>query len=325
MNYSKITTAAVIFCLTMLTSASAFAQVDLAGTWGAKMHEEWIDKFHGPDISDFLGLPLNDSGRARALSYSSSELAMPDHQCLWYPPYYMMFGPQSLQMWSEDEPVTGRVIAWHLSGASDRVPRTIWMDGRPHPSKNAAHTFDGFSTGEWDGTMLNVYTTHMKAGYIRRNGAPVSDETTLTEHFVRHGNLLTVTAVIDDPVYFSEPQVVSRSWQLDSDLVLNRYARGCTPVVEVERLGVTGTVPHYLPGQNPFADETIKMYNLPAEAVYGEARTRYPEYRKTIRSSYVAPKYCVRYCCGWLPTSGPAGNDDAPGLNCTPAVQLKGK
>lgn len=316
----KIPVTATVLCMAMATSASVFAQVDLAGTWGAKMHEEWIDRFHGPDVVDFLGVPLNDSGRAKALSYSTSELAMRERQCQSYQPFYMVFGPQSLQIWAEDEPVGGRVVAWHISGASDRPPRTIWMDGRPHPSKSAAHTFGGFSTGEWDGTMLNVYTTHMKAGYLRRNGVPSSDEATTTEHIVRHGDLLTVTAVIDDPVYLSRTQVVSRTWQLDSDLVLNRYARGCTPAVEVERLSVPGAVPHYLPGKNPFADEVVNRYNLPAEAVHGGVETLFPEYRKKLKDAYVAPKFCVRYCCGWLPTSGEAGNNDAPGLNCTPAV-----
>ena len=37
--------------------------------------------------------------------------------------------------------------------------RTIYMDGRPHPSEYAPHTWQGFSTGEWEGDMLKVTTT----------------------------------------------------------------------------------------------------------------------------------------------------------------------
>ena len=36
--------------------------------------------------------------------------------------------------------------------------REIWMDGRPHPPDFAAHTWQGFSTGEWDGNVLVVKT-----------------------------------------------------------------------------------------------------------------------------------------------------------------------
>ena len=60
---------------------------------------------------------------------------------------------------------------------------TIWMDGRPHPSKNAPHDQTGFTTGVWNGDVLTAYTTHMKTGYIRRNGAPSSDQATITTTF----------------------------------------------------------------------------------------------------------------------------------------------
>ena len=48
---------------------------------------------------------------------------------------------------------------------------TIWMDGRPRPSKNAPHDQTGFTTGVWNGNELIATTTHLKTGYIRRNGA----------------------------------------------------------------------------------------------------------------------------------------------------------
>jgi hypothetical protein len=284
------------------------------------MHEDWGERFHGPDAVDFLGLPLSEDGRAKALSYSSSMLAMPERQCMQYGPYYLEAGPQNLQMWSEDEQTTGRVIAWHINGAGDALPRTIWMDGRPHPAASAMHPASGFSTGVWEGSMLTVYTTHMKTSPLRRNGAPTSDQATMTEHIVRHGDLITVTALITDPVYLTEPHVISRTWVLDPTVEINRYAGGCFPTVEVSRLGVAGTVPHYLPGENPYANEVHERYHLPMEAILGGAETRYPEYRKKLKDTYVAPTRCLRYCCGWLPTAGVAGNRDAPGLNCTPSA-----
>ena len=44
------------------------------------------------------------------------------------------------------------------------------MDGRPHPPDYAPHTFMGFSTGEWNGDILTITTTHIKAGFFRRTG-----------------------------------------------------------------------------------------------------------------------------------------------------------
>lgn len=312
-------TVAALLVGTLWLAPSASAQIDLSGTWGSRMHEEWGDRYHGPDAADFLGLPLTEDGRARALSYSSSQLAMLERQCMQYGPYYVVTGPQNLQLWLEDDAVTGRPVAYKISGAGDRLPRTIWMDGRPHPSAHALHTSDGFSTGVWEGNMLTVTTTHMQAGPLRRNGVAVSSQTTMVEHFVRHDDLLGITTIVTDPVYLAEPQIISRTWQLDSSIVQNRTGGTCWPVVEVSRLGVPGAVPHYLPGKNPFAREVSDRYHLPIEAVQGGAETRYPEYRKKL-GGYVAPERCLRYCCGWLPTSGPAGNHDAPGLDCTPSA-----
>ena len=301
----------------LLLATPAFAQVDLAGHWASRMHEDWGDRYHGPDAADFLGLPLSEDGLARALSYSSSQLAMPERMCMQYQPDYVVLGPQELQFWSEAEPIAGRVIAWHISGAGDREPLTIWMDGRPHPSENALHTYDGFSTGEWEGNTLIVYTTHMKAGPIRRNGVPTSDQTTLMWRMTLHDALLTITAFISDPVNLSESHVISRTWVSEPLLVeRSRYGGPCNPAVELARFNATGAVPHYLPGQNPYANEVSKRYNVPLDAVQGKAETRYPEYRKKMKDAYVIPGRCVRYCCGWMPTAGEAGNNDAPGLNC---------
>ena len=73
------------------------------------------------------------------------------------------------------------------------------MDGRPHPSAFAPHTFMGFSTGTWDGQTLTVMTTHLKQGWLRRNGVPESDQTTLYERFTRHGRNMTHTVIITRP------------------------------------------------------------------------------------------------------------------------------
>ena len=75
----------------------------------------------------------------------------------------------------------------------------LWLDGRPHPPAHAAHTWAGFSTARWDGDALTVFTTHLKAGWLQRNGVAHSDRATMTERFIRHGNHLTVVSIVDDP------------------------------------------------------------------------------------------------------------------------------
>ena len=67
----------------------------------------------------------------------------------------------------------------------------------------------GFSTGKYEGNILTVYTTHLKRAWIRRNGLVQSDQTTVVEHFIRHGDRITFTFVVTDPVYLSEPLIRS--------------------------------------------------------------------------------------------------------------------
>ena len=62
--------------------------------------------------------------------------------------------------------------------------------------------------------MLVTRTTHMKASFIRKNGPPSSDRATMTNRFYRHGNFLTLVAVIEDPIYLSEPLIWTRDFQV---------------------------------------------------------------------------------------------------------------
>ncbi len=133
---------------------------------------------------DYIGIPLNKAGRERALLYDYSLQGELEHQCGYYTPFYEVLGPQGLKIWSENDSVRGnRVVAWKTSGFIDIDVQTIWMDRRPHPSSHAFHPFSGFTTGEWEGDGLVAHTTHMKTGYVRRNGAPSSDRATLTQSF----------------------------------------------------------------------------------------------------------------------------------------------
>jgi hypothetical protein len=274
-------------------AAPAFAQIDISGTWANRLHEDWIERAPGPEIGDYTGLPLNDEGRARADAYQVSLQTMPERQCILYTAQYMVMGPQNLKIVPETDPISGRVVAWRFSGTVDRAPHTIWMDGRPHPSKYAPHTAGGFSTGEWQGNMLVAYTTHLTEDMVWRNGVPASDQATMTETYVRHDNTLTITMILDDPVYFEEPFIRSASFVLDPSVRV--LPEPCEPQVEITRK--EGDVPHYLPGGNPFLKEVSDAYRIPLAAVRGGAATMYPEYRKALKDLYVAPAMCTRNCC----------------------------
>jgi hypothetical protein len=280
-----------------LAGTPAYAQADFAGHWAPLYHEDHPERIPGPELGDYLGIPLSEAGRLRADSYDADRISVvSQYECRPHGGDYMMRGLSNMRIDAVRDPVTNRLVAYHLRMNFQEMERTIWLDNRPHPSANAPHTWSGFSTGTWTDNVLNISTTHLKENYIRRNGIPASDQRTFTEHWVRHGNYLTVETVIKDPVILTEPLVRSQTWVLDPTQQMGRDI--CETVPEVPK--AADVVPSHLPGTNPFLREVADWYGLPAEATRGGAVTMYPEYRKTMgKPTNPAPAICVRYCnCG---------------------------
>jgi hypothetical protein len=264
---------------------SAYAQVDLAGQWATRQHEDSLERGGGPEVGEYQGLPINDANRLRGDSWSASLWTVPEHQCIPHPADY---GPNfsNLQIWKELDPHNNATIAWHTQMAWMTPTRTIWMDGRPHPPEYVAHTWEGFSTGKWEGDMLTVETTHLKPAYVRRDGLARSEKGTLREHFIRNGNVLTWISIVTDPVYLTKPYIKSRNFYADPGVAIPDYP--CSKAIEIPR--AEGAIPHYLPGTNPSLTEWAAKNHLPAEAARGGAETMYPEYMlklKTLPSAKV--------------------------------------
>jgi len=301
--------------LALATPASA--QMELSGVYQTRMYEDYIERGPGEFMGNYSGMPLTDEGRAKALLYTSNLPSTYQRQCLAQSTGVFQYRPGGLEIWSElaDD---GSVRAWVLGGDNLRGDMRIWMDGRPHPSANAQHTEGGFATGTWEGDTLTVKTTHVKTAWIRRGvGIPGSDDSTFTIHLTRHGDMLTVTTIQEDPYYLTEPHVVSRVWQWNPRGT-GTDREQCNTANEIPSMEDTGIVPHQIPGKNPEENYMVRTFNMPKEAAMGYAYTLYPEYRKTIKNTYVPPADCEErapgYCCGWIERQGRPGG--APGLTC---------
>jgi len=275
MDVSVVKRSPWIAIVLALLSAPSFAQSNLAGVWNAHVYEDWPDRIPGPELGDYAGLPLNAADRMRAQSWSASILSLPDYQCRVHPSDYAN-SFADIRVWYDIDTVTQQLIAIHIQHFAWNTVRTIWMDGRAHPPDYAEHTSMGFSTGEWAGNTLKVTTTHLKEGWLRRNGVARSDAATVTEHFIRHDGHLTWSVFVQDPKYLEEPFFRDRDYTLAETGSIGAYP--CESVVEV--LLPDSYFPHYLPGQNKFLIEYARNHKIPYEAAMGGAATMYPEYRK---------------------------------------------
>jgi hypothetical protein len=279
------------FLLVALLSVPTYAQMDPTGEWENRFHEDEPERIPGPEIGDYLGLPINDAARLRADSWAATLLELPENQCRPHPSDYAWRGPALLRIWKEVDRDTQKLVAYHTHISWQAPEQTIYMDGRPHPPEYAPHTWQGFSTGKWEGDILTVATDHLKEGWIRRNGVPRSDRATVTTRFLRHGNYLTVVILVYDPVYLTEPFVRSTDFVYAPQQEIAPYP--CEAVDETDR--PQGVVPHHLPGTNPFLNEFPAAFGIPPEATRGGAETMYPEYKLKLKNMKTLPRPAGRH------------------------------
>jgi cyclase len=257
--------------------------IDLSGWWTTIFHEDSLERGPGPELADYGGFPINEAGRLWALSYSPSRVTLRHHQCDGYVTAYQVRAIGNARAWEERDPHTQRLIAVHWYDQTFEGHRTIWMDGRPHPPAYAPHTWMGFSTGTFVGNALMVQTTHIKQGWLRRNGLPESDQATVAEFFVRNGDRITYTSVITDPVFLTEPSV--RTTDLYRQPVdPNSWLFACDDGEQILGRG-PDEVPNFPFGQNPFAGEYASRYRLPMLGALGGAETMYPEYVAKLKTA----------------------------------------
>jgi hypothetical protein len=250
--------------------------VDLAGSWATANDEDLLIRTNpGPELGNFTGFPINEAGRQKALAWNSTIQAVPEHQARPHPATYSMRGPApNFHMGEVIDPVSRRLIAYTITGLFENANRTIWMDGRPHPSEFAEHLWAGFSTGEWVNGALKVTTTHLKPSFIQRNGIATSPYAVMTEYFIRHGNLLMMISQVDDPIYLEEPFIRTSTWRWNPGQ--REPAIGQVEIAEELPDLKLGDVPHYPLGtRHP---EYADANGLPFDATLGGKATLYPEY-----------------------------------------------
>lgn len=270
---------ALVWLGVVLTAAPASAQVDFSGEWAPRIWEDQPERVPGPELGDYLGIPISDAARLRAESWDASIQTLPEWQCRPHSADYIWRGPSQLRIAKDVDPVSREITAFHAEWLRS-VDRAVYLDGRPHPPPDALHTWAGFSTAKWNGNVLVVRVTHLKEGYLRRNGLPRSDKATVTEHWIRNGDFLTIATIVYDPVYLTEPFIRTTDYELNLGQNLAPYP--CGIVQEIDR--EAGEIPHYLPGTNPYTTEFAVRYRLPVEATRGGAETMYPEFLQKLRS-----------------------------------------
>jgi|SRR5581483_3253062 len=203
-------------------TAKAAALYDITGYWVSVVTEDWRFRMVTPVKGDYTGVSLNEAGRKLADAWDPARDEAAGEQCKSYGAPNLMRVPGRLHItWEDDQ--TLKIEA--DSGQQTRVLHFASAD-------DSATGWQGYSKALWEMVpvgrgmtpvgSLKVVTTHLKPGYLRKNGVPYSGNATLTEYFDRvnepnGGAYLVITTTVEDPVYLAQPFLTASHFRKQPD------------------------------------------------------------------------------------------------------------
>src|SRR5215471_6832346 len=109
--------------------------VDLSGSWSPVIHEDFPECMPGPELGDYLGLPITDGARLHADSWSHSRLTLQEHQCRVHTSPYIYRGPLQLRIWEEKIPNRKRSLrSGTTSARTNKTGPSGWTVARILPT-----------------------------------------------------------------------------------------------------------------------------------------------------------------------------------------------
>ena len=195
--------------------AVELAEVDLTGYWVAYITEDWRFRMVTPRKGDFQAVPMNEEGRKVAGDWDPAAYEAAGNQCKAYGAGAIMLIASRFHFTWQDENT--------LKVESDWGTQTRLFHFGAAPPKLGERSWQGYSAAQWQKPgSLKVKTTSLRAGYLRKNGVPYSENATVTEYFdvaplPNGGKVLLVTTIVDDPQYLQLPFIVSSQFKKEAD------------------------------------------------------------------------------------------------------------
>jgi len=205
----------------------AAAPVDLTGYWVSIVTEDWRWRMLTPARGDYASIPITPSAKKLADAWDPAKDEAAGLQCMAYAAPALMRVPGRFRIsWADDTT---------LKVESDNGQQIRLLHFRPwSPAKGSAPTWQGDSVASWEFPStrtgagsnatevasaggfgsLKVMTTHLRPGYLRKNGVPFGANTSMTEFWDLNKELngdqwLTITTLVDDPDYLQEQWVTA--------------------------------------------------------------------------------------------------------------------
>jgi hypothetical protein len=216
-------------------SAKEAAPVDFTGYWVSVVTEDWRWRMVTPIKGDFAGIPLTAEGRKIGNAWDPAKDEAAGEQCKSYGAPALMRIPGRLHItWADDDT---------LKIDADQGTQTRLLHFKAPQGDQGEGSWQGYSAAQWEppvrglgspqqglgatregnrGRSLQVVTTGLRPGYLRKNGPPYGVNAVLKEFFdlsvERNGDTwFVVTTIVEDPYNLTEPFVTSTNFKKQRD------------------------------------------------------------------------------------------------------------
>jgi len=208
----------------------AAAPVDFTGYWVSVVTEDWRWRMVTPPRGDFAGVPLNAAARKLGQAWDPAKDDAEGNQCKAYGAAGIMRMPGRLHItWADDST---------LKVETDAGTQTRLLHFGDWKAPAGGPTRQGNTTAEWEMRQgrrgappppaeqrfgnLKTVTTGLMPGYLRKNGVPFSEKTTLTEYWdlLRQPTgeqWIVITTVVEDPTYLTRTWITSLNFKKEAN------------------------------------------------------------------------------------------------------------
>jgi hypothetical protein len=215
------------------TTGRAAAPIDITGNWVSLITDDWVYRMITPAKGDVSYIPLNAEGRRIAEGWDPARDQAAGEECKGYSAPAIMRLPSRVAIsWQDDNTLELDID----TGMQTR----LFHFGQREPQ--GARSWQGWSAASWQlsGTTeqfypgptslgavkragsLRVDTNNLRAGYLRKNGVPFSENAFMTEYYnlivEDDGNqYLVIQTFVADPRYLTRHFVRTLQFKREPD------------------------------------------------------------------------------------------------------------
>jgi len=206
-------------------SPKAAAPIDLTGYWVSVVTQDWRWRMVTPAKGDYQSIPITVEAKKVGDAWDPAKDEAAGEQCKSYGAPALMAIPTRLHITWQDEN-TLKVE----TDAGTQTRRFHFGNWKP---QDAAPTWQGESIAQWETARaargvvpksgsLKVVTSHLRPGYLRKNGVPYSSNAVLTEYWDltterNRDQWITITSSVEDPQYLRRPWVTALQFRKEPD------------------------------------------------------------------------------------------------------------